>query len=573
MKWSYLDTALLVVISYHLVNSPYTKVEESFNIQAIHDILKYGICDISKYDHLQFPGVVPRTFIGALLISFLTNPFIIISHLFSKSSSDISAGFETQLLVRSIIGLTNAASLIYLKNSLQSMFDKYMQSESEQNGKSNKNNLDLIRHFSSVGKWFLLFTMTSFHLMFYATRPLPNFIMTLPLVNVSFGLILNEKLNWALALLSFTSIVFRLEISALTLGVFLFSYYYNKLDGFKSIRFALVGGSFGAFLSIVIDSYFWGNWTLPEVDAFIFNVISGKASDWGTEPFIAYFTHYLRMLFIPPTILLLNYLGFRFAPYNLKIVILASYFHIFIMSFQPHKEWRFIVYSIPPIIMLGSTAASYLWENIRVQNLKNVLLLSLLPLSVIISGTISLLFSKISSMNYPGGEALANFNQYIVDNNVTNVNVHITVPPCMTGVTLFGQIESPLYNITYDKTEDLNKLEFKWSTFDYIITHQNDPKQFPFQFDQSDDYKWELIQKNKMFTHVDLSFIRSHVNQFIKNNKDKELGRIFFDNIEKLPTLLSGLVTTQYFANIFNETFDKTFIQNDIFYTYKKVRQ
>ena len=35
----------------------------------------------------------------ALLISFLTNPFIIISHLFSKSSSDISAGFETQLLV------------------------------------------------------------------------------------------------------------------------------------------------------------------------------------------------------------------------------------------------------------------------------------------------------------------------------------------------------------------------------------------------------------------------------------------------------------------------------------------
>lgn len=573
MKWSYLDTALLVVVSYHLINSPYTKVEESFNIQAIHDILKYGIWDISKYDHLQFPGVVPRTFIGALLVSILTNPFITISKLFSKPSTDISAGFETQILVRSIIGLTNAASLIYLKNALQSTFDNCMRSESEQNGKNSNGNSDSIKHFSGVGKWFLLFVMTSFHLMFYATRPLPNFIMTLPLVNLSFGLILYNKLNWALALLTFTSIVFRLEVSALTLGVFLFSYYYNMLNGLQSIRFALMGASLGAFLSIIVDSYFWRDWTLPEIDAFIFNVISGKASNWGTEPFIAYFTHYLRMLFIPPTILLLNYLGFRFAPNNLKIVTLASYFHIFIMSFQPHKEWRFIVYSIPPIIMLGSTAASYLWENIRVQNLKNALLLSLLPLSALIAGTISLLFSKISSMNYPGGEALAKFNQYIVDNNVTNAKVHISVPPCMTGVTLFGQLESPLYNITYDKTEDWNKLESEWSTFDYIITHQNDPEQFPFQFDQPDDYKWELIQTTKMFTHIDLKFIRSHINQFIKNNEGKELGRIFFDNIEKFPTLLYKMVTTQCLANVFNETFNRTFIQNDVFYIYKKVRQ
>ena len=573
MKWSYLDTALLVVISYHLINSPYTKVEESFNIQAIHDILKYGIWDISKYDHLQFPGVVPRTFIGALIISFFTNPFIAISKMFSKSSSDVSAGFETQLLVRSVIGLTNALSLIYLKNSLQSMFDRYMESESEQNGKGSNNRSDLIQHFSGVGNWFLLFVMSSFHIMYYATRPLPNFVITLPLVNVSFGFILNNKINLALALLSFTSVVFRLEVSALTLGVLIFSYYYNMFHGFQSIRFALMGASLGVFLSMVIDSYFWGDWTLPELDAFIFNVVAGKASNWGTEPFLAYFTHYLRMLFIPPTILLLNYLGFKFAPNNLKVIALASYFHIFIMSFQPHKEWRFIVYSIPPIIMLGSTAASYLWENIKVQNLKNVLLLCLLPLSVLMSGIISLLFSRISSMNYPGGEALSNFNQYIVDNNVTNAKVHITVPPCMTGVTLFGQLESPLYNITYDKTEDLNKLESEWNTFDYIITHQNDPEHFQFQFDQPEGYRWELIQTTKMFTHIDLTFIRSHIDEFIKNNEGKELGRIFFDNVEKFPIVFNKAVTTHYIIDIFNRVFDKTFIQNDVFYTYKKVKQ
>lgn len=61
------------MILLHLLFSPYTKVEESFNIQAIHDILVYGIPlketssrIENNFDHASFPGSVPRTFIGAL---------------------------------------------------------------------------------------------------------------------------------------------------------------------------------------------------------------------------------------------------------------------------------------------------------------------------------------------------------------------------------------------------------------------------------------------------------------------------------------------------------------------------
>jgi alpha-1,6-mannosyltransferase len=67
-----------------LLASPFTKVEESFNIQAIHDIAEYGIPTLgngsyiaARYDHVEFPGAVPRTFVGALFVALLSKPFLL----------------------------------------------------------------------------------------------------------------------------------------------------------------------------------------------------------------------------------------------------------------------------------------------------------------------------------------------------------------------------------------------------------------------------------------------------------------------------------------------------------------
>lgn len=82
IEWAFYALVPTLVL-LHLWVSPYTKVEESFNIQAIHDILIHGIPDANadqfftaNYDHMSFPGSVPRTFVGALVLSGLSRPFV-----------------------------------------------------------------------------------------------------------------------------------------------------------------------------------------------------------------------------------------------------------------------------------------------------------------------------------------------------------------------------------------------------------------------------------------------------------------------------------------------------------------
>jgi len=53
----------------HVLAAPYTKVEETFQVNNIRDHLYLGIIDISNYDFIEFPGVVYRTFISSLLVA------------------------------------------------------------------------------------------------------------------------------------------------------------------------------------------------------------------------------------------------------------------------------------------------------------------------------------------------------------------------------------------------------------------------------------------------------------------------------------------------------------------------
>ena len=110
------------------------------------------------------------------------------------------------------------------------------------------------------------------------------------------------------------------------------------------------------------------------------------------------------------------------------------------MSFQPHKEWRFIVYTIPIFTLQAANGVTNICQKWGLSVLNKVLIF-IIGANVIISSLLSLHMGYISSFNYPGGDALQFTNNYILENykNET-VSVHMDVPACMTGITRFGEL-------------------------------------------------------------------------------------------------------------------------------------
>lgn len=513
-----LDASLIALVSFHLFISPFTKVEESFNIQAIHDILRFGVFPletIDNYDHKQFPGVVPRTFLGSLVVAGLTKPILLLS---SALGFEIE-GYELQKLVRAVLGLINVLMLIQLRDSINKITLRDKKSKRK----------------GVIGFWYMILLLSQFHLLYYSSRTLPNFI-ALPLVNFSLSKIIQGDLS-GLTWLAFTGIVFRLEVGLFGLIIAIVSsLVFGQSNIFGNIIYLAMGTLLGGFTSFCIDSYFWGRPLIPEVDSFIFNIIQGKSSEWGTEPWDTYFKKYLFQLFRPPVILMLAIPGLVNDPandgtkfgdkksvphparYSLRILFVSCILLIVAMSFQPHKEWRFIVYTIPIFTLQAANGVTNICQKWGLSVLNKVLVF-IIAANVIISCILSLQMGYISSFNYPGGDALQFTNNYILENykNET-VSVHMDVPACMTGITRFGELDSKL--AIYDKSEQ----DFDITNYDIIITHNEVPN-------------WELLHSSRAFDGISL---RMFVQILMAQRKDKMT--IF--NITKL--ILSEFVQGEF---------------------------
>ncbi|GAB7364104.1 hypothetical protein MBLNU230_g4656t1 [Neophaeotheca triangularis] len=450
-----LGLLLLGLIQLHLFASPYTKVEESFNIQATHDILKYGIPWVGdtltklsiRFDHVAFPGSVPRTFVGSLLLAGMSKPFTAL----------VSSPDRAQVLVRSLLGLANGGVLLQVRSAVDVAYGR------------------------TAGRWYMLLVASQFHVIYYASRTLPN-MFAFVLTTMAVGRFILAKTpplksqrnmkhrRLAIYLLTVAGIIFRSEVAILLAMETVFLVVQRRDAFFKEIVPAgLMGAAAALPTTILVDSFFWQAWpTWPEWVGFYYNTVLGHSAQWGTEPFHFYFLNALPRLLLSPATLLLCLpvaVSMKATQKTTADIILPHIAFIALYSLLPHKEWRFIIYSVPAFTAVASGGAGWIWTR-RAKSLTYRLLSLIMLAATAASFVASLGLLYISSLNYPGGEALQRL--HTIAGPQPLARVHLDNLACQTGVTRFLQVKDAW---VYDKTENETLLHEPgfWQNFDFAL--------------------------------------------------------------------------------------------------------
>lgn len=283
-------------------------------------------------------------------------------------------------------------------------------------------------------------------------------------------------------LLTFTATTFRSEVAILlathAAALFVNNRFLTNQISSLSLVWTMVRSGFVALSvalpSVIIDSLFWGRTIWPEWEGFYYNTILGKSSEWGISPWHYYFSNAVPRLLLNPFAIvciataLMNQTG-RSSPLT---VLIPSMLYIAVYSVLPHKEWRFIIYTIPSLTAVAAYGATQIW-NRRRESTFRWLLSRLLVLSVLGAYCVSGLLVAISSLNYPGGEALTRLHSIVHPGSQENlVSVHLDNLSCQTGVTRFLQYKDfppPVW--VYDKSDDKQQLldPTFWASFDYAL--------------------------------------------------------------------------------------------------------
>lgn len=294
----------------------------------------------------------------------------------------------------------------------------------------------------------------------------------------------------SLGLLTVAGVIFRSELALLVATQTLFSLLSRQIKLQDAVFAGLIGLGIGLLTTVCVDTLFWGRLIWPELDAFLFNVISGQSSEWGVDPWYFYFVNALpRLLLNPLTYMVAVPVALRQPATRQPAIslLVPSLAFIALYSLQPHKEWRFIIYTIPPLTAAASLGAGYLWTH-RSRSIFACIASHLLVFSTIAAFLLSnIVLLPASAANYPGAHALNALHRYhnratAKDTSHTQstagASVYLGNLACQTGVTRFLQ-HSATSGWHYDKTEEeITKSSSRfWDQFDYVLVEASaDPE-------------------------------------------------------------------------------------------------
>ncbi|CAK9787343.1 hypothetical protein CC85DRAFT_327138 [Cutaneotrichosporon oleaginosum] len=454
-RWPLWFLELLLVPAAHVLVAPYTKVEESFTLHAAYDVLRYGLSPANweHWDHRTFPGAVPRSFLPPIVLGLLSYP----SAALASATGLVATSIGIQVIVRLTLVACFAAAFTHLARTLQR------------------------RYSTSTADWFVALTLAQFHIPFYAGRTLPNFT-ALPLVVLAFSYLLDEKLWAGIALLTATATVIRLEVALLAVPTALALVVQRRLSLPAALGAGIAGG-FGALaLSAPLDYALWAptlphpslpdftalHTLWPELSAAHWNIAHGHAAEWGTMPAHLYVSALLKMLAGAAPLLLLGVVWALLLGLSAKsghvldnttlrrtvasaartlgpgVVCLVA-----VLSTVGHKEWRFIVYAIPPLNIVAAACAAALAALPRraLRALSRLALTGLLG----ITAAFALFSTYVSTHNYPGGCVWRALEAARLPHKST---IHFHSYPLQTGASLFtfvrGKHASPAFPAPVD---------------------------------------------------------------------------------------------------------------------------
>ena len=320
--------ALLLTVSLtSWLLCPFSKVEESFNLQATHDLFYYGLApafshyyygqsdeqqqgappDFLPYDHLQYPGVVPRTFAGPLLLSWACQllrqlvllfstviaPFRVTAGGRGDYSFDLAEHAEiVQRLARLVLLLLTASQWFALARALD--------------GHSSSHD-----YHPHAGTYLLLITACQFHMTFYMSRLLPNCLATvLTLRSLTHWLRSynnrnnrqseqrgDKEIQRAAVYLVLAATIVRCDLVLLLFTVGLSWLFTRQLTVRRALQIGLATVVVGLAVTVPIDSLLWQRgdgsaaaivW--PEGQVLYFNTVLNKSSEWGVLAWHWYFS-------------------------------------------------------------------------------------------------------------------------------------------------------------------------------------------------------------------------------------------------------------------------------------------
>jgi alpha-1,6-mannosyltransferase len=509
---------LLALALVHVVLCPFTKVEESFNAQAWHDVrflLLDGGGSLDAFDHHEFPGVVPRSFLGAWAVALCARP---VGWALDRALPGLSAalgaalpGSRAAAWAEEVCAHAGLRALLAARLTLAVLTWWSLRRLGRAVG---------LRLGRDAERWLAVVCACQFHLVFYLGRPLPN-TYALGLCALALARWLEGAWAPGCAWLALCTVALRCDTVILAGLVALAMLFSREATPLAFVVNGFASGLAALMLTVALDSLMWRRWLWPEGVVLVFNTVLNKSHEWGTMPWHWYASSALpRALMAALPLATLGALqpldrlacarGALLDAIAIKYLAWPAAGYVALYSLLPHKELRFLFQALPFVNTLaalalaklervsreaGSKASSSSSSNNNNNSNSNSnnntrgscgsarrglarAALFAAAGALAASCAVAQISLYVAMHNYPGAEALLAVQRdhasiRSANANVTKrdtVKVHYCVLAAMSGITRF--LEHGSAGIEYSKREDTAfsaTLCNPASGFDYLV--------------------------------------------------------------------------------------------------------